>query len=305
MELTDKQRKVLDRVEKLFRLAENNPSEEEAKAATAKAQEILASHNLRMEDLKLVEETEVVTVVIKKTQTRTPKWKVPLRNIVARHFQVQLLWNPYSYIYIGRKADCIVSQFTYDYLKRVIPQCFVDNYPARFEEKYNFSYNTLDAGMKRRERNSYYMGFCIGLEMKLKENADRMRSDGVEGEDGEEGATGQEMSLVLCRPPEIDEIMESMDIKQEKAKVKITGSSCAFHGGREDGENCEIGVGLNGGNGDAKGLSGCKPAECSHRGDGHDCADENNVDGYCEKRCCKRQGIDWSGVDGQREVHTT
>ena len=44
----EEQTKILDRVEKLLRLAARNPSEEEAAAAAAKAQELLAAYNLDM-----------------------------------------------------------------------------------------------------------------------------------------------------------------------------------------------------------------------------------------------------------------
>lgn len=51
---TDEQRTVIDKVEKLLRLAGKNTNEAEAAAATAKAMELLASYNL---DLSSVDET--------------------------------------------------------------------------------------------------------------------------------------------------------------------------------------------------------------------------------------------------------
>lgn len=54
------QTKILDRVEKLLRLAARNPSQEEAASATAKAQELLAAYNLDMSMVNADQDKSVV-----------------------------------------------------------------------------------------------------------------------------------------------------------------------------------------------------------------------------------------------------
>lgn len=54
------QQKVIDRVEKLLRLAARNTSAEEAASATAKAQELLAAYNLSMGDINEAEDKSAV-----------------------------------------------------------------------------------------------------------------------------------------------------------------------------------------------------------------------------------------------------
>lgn len=52
-DLTDEQRKAIEQVEKLLRLAGKNQNENESAAAAAKAQELLLKHNL---DMSIVEQ---------------------------------------------------------------------------------------------------------------------------------------------------------------------------------------------------------------------------------------------------------
>lgn len=67
---------IINKIEKLFALAEKNPEKQEAIAAAAKAQELIAKYNIEVEKLGKPEEDEIT--ISKYSNGKGYKWRYQL-----------------------------------------------------------------------------------------------------------------------------------------------------------------------------------------------------------------------------------
>lgn len=106
--------KILDKVRKLLSLAGNNPSEEEAIAASLKAQELIAKYNLQLTDI----EKETLEIAQSEYKTGVDKsWKYGLARVVADNFRVCCYWvDRRKVVFYGYKQDVTVAVWTFEYL---------------------------------------------------------------------------------------------------------------------------------------------------------------------------------------------
>lgn len=121
-------KKVLSKIKKLMKLAEsNNPNE--AAAALAKAQELMAEHQVSDIDVKLSEIAEVEKRVYSYGKTLT-KWETVLINTVAQAFGIEPIlsigWNSTGTRYcsrirfIGHENRIQTGAYVYEVLLRNI-----------------------------------------------------------------------------------------------------------------------------------------------------------------------------------------
>lgn len=106
--------KMLDKVKKLLSLAGNNPSEEEAIAASLKAQELIAKYNLDLTDV----EKETLEISQAEYKTGVDKsWKYGLAQAVANNFRVLNYWvDKRKVVFYGYKQDATVAVSVFEYL---------------------------------------------------------------------------------------------------------------------------------------------------------------------------------------------
>lgn len=106
--------KMLDKVKKLLSLAGNNPSEEEAIAASLKAQELIAKYNLDLTDV----EKETLEISQAEYKTGVDKsWKYGLAQAVANNFRVLNYWvDKRKVVFYGYKQDVTVAVSVFEYL---------------------------------------------------------------------------------------------------------------------------------------------------------------------------------------------
>jgi len=118
MSNNDKVEKILDKVRKALALAGNNPSEEEAKAAALKAQELLAKYNLTMKDLG--EDTEEEKLIFKHYTTGVDKaWKYDLSSVIARNFRCRVTWfGKRELAFYGFETDANIACEVFEFLFR-------------------------------------------------------------------------------------------------------------------------------------------------------------------------------------------
>lgn len=147
------QQKIIDKVEKLLRLAARNTNPEEAAAATAKAQELLAAYNLSMSDVSQSEDKSAVreqlrikggmyeyqrelygavarlnfclywTIVDKKYQTKN---KLDRNTGVIRPRYV--LTKTFQHVIIGRLVNARSTRIMADYLRQTIERLVNERY---------------------------------------------------------------------------------------------------------------------------------------------------------------------------------
>lgn len=115
---------IIERIKKLFNLAENNPNEHEAALAAERARQMLGAYDLCLADLK-----EQPEAVIEKGheigKSYFPKWLTMLAGIVARHFNCRALyytgWNS-RVQFIGTTTDIAIAEYVFVYLRRTIEE---------------------------------------------------------------------------------------------------------------------------------------------------------------------------------------
>lgn len=152
--------KIIQTIRKVLELSKNNPSEEEAKAAALKAQELLAKYHIdvrEVEDLDMdsLESIEEVRVTIP-----AKKWKYRLAQIVANNFRCRHFYVGKSIlVFYGHKTDADVASETYKYLFDV------GNRLAGREVDKVFG----ETGTSANVYNSFVAGFCAGIEDALNE----------------------------------------------------------------------------------------------------------------------------------------
>lgn len=112
---------IIDRITKLLALA-TSPNEFEASAATAKAQEILTEHNLRLEDIKTsqkspeipIEQTEVLS------GSRKVYWRGFIANAIANANFCKVWWLGGKMMIAGRRHNVAIALSLYDYLTKTV-----------------------------------------------------------------------------------------------------------------------------------------------------------------------------------------
>lgn len=153
---------ILNKVKKLFALAGNNSSEEEARQATLKAQELMVKHNIDMaevDDVDLDKSEEITEVGV---DVGPKKWKYTLAHIVADNFRCRFFMRGKEhFIFYGHETDARISAETFKFLFNMGNK--LGNKLAReARAKYGYADNVY---------NSCVMGFCAGLKEVLGEQS--------------------------------------------------------------------------------------------------------------------------------------
>ena len=110
--------KMIEKILKVFELAKNNPNKEEAAAAAAKAQAMLAQYHISMSDLDDLQghDTEEIVEEIYFCG-KGNKWKYQLANIIARNFRSKVYRSGTSRIvFYGFTTDTIAARNTFEFL---------------------------------------------------------------------------------------------------------------------------------------------------------------------------------------------
>lgn len=147
--------KMLEKVQKLLALAGNNPSEEEAKAAAMKAQELIAQYNLDLSDLS--SEEKVQYKLLKAEHPNNNGYRGALATIIAPNFRCKAIYIGTDIHFFGREGDVdtCVSVFNYLYKTMRTNGCRQERI-ARKEGR-----------SARGVANCYWSGFMMGLKDEL------------------------------------------------------------------------------------------------------------------------------------------
>lgn len=114
----EKVEQILDKVKKILALAGNNPSEEEAKSAALKAQELLAKYNLSMADIGDDEDAPKEQLIFTYYKTGVDKaWKYDLSSVVARNFRCRVTWfGKRELAFYGFETDAKIACEVFEFL---------------------------------------------------------------------------------------------------------------------------------------------------------------------------------------------
>lgn len=188
IENNEKIEKVLEKVKKLFALAGNNPSEEEAHAAALRAQTLIAKYNLTITD-----EEEELKMAESHFDTGVDKsFKYGLANVIDRNFRVKSYWvGQRRVVFYGYKQDTEVAREVFSYLFKTCEK------NARRECRKSYQ----KYGTERGVYYSYTRGFIKGIGQKLDEQC---------------------TALMIVTPPEVNDKWEEFKVQQNMGTLGRT-----------------------------------------------------------------------------------
>jgi hypothetical protein len=174
---------ILKRIQKLFALAGNNPSEKEAYAAMLKAQELLLEHGLSMEQVNGFEEEEKADSSIKEDSVeqgggKLYGWQTVVMRVITKNFRCK--WfvdrdngritkkgtyrNDKKLMLFGQAKDVDAARETINFIFKVAPALWKQFYKTWSEIPGNFTFNKSQTYAMK---NDYFAGFAKGLEDKF------------------------------------------------------------------------------------------------------------------------------------------
>lgn len=115
---------VLEKIKKILALSKNNPNEEEAALAAAKARELLDKYNLSIKDLKEDMQIDGIEDCFIKIEDGIPKWTQNLLYYTALYNDCTYYWHHlrdgYAMSIVGHTSDLEIFEYTYKYLKHMV-----------------------------------------------------------------------------------------------------------------------------------------------------------------------------------------
>lgn len=152
--------KIIQTIRKILELSKNNPSEEEAKSAALKAQEMLAKYHIDMREVEAIDLDTVDSIEEVKVNLPAKKWKYKLATIIANNFRCKHFYiGKGILVFYGHKTDADIAAETFKYLFNV------GNRLAGREVDRVFG----ETGTSANVYNSFVSGFCAGIEEALGE----------------------------------------------------------------------------------------------------------------------------------------
>lgn len=147
--------KIIQTIRKLLELSKNNPSEEEAKSAALKAQEMLAKYHIDMKEVESIDLDTVESIEEVRVAIPAKKWKYRLAQIVADNFRCRHFYiGKGTLVFYGHKTDADIAAETFKYLFDI------GNRLAGREVDKVFGATGTSANVY----NSFVAGFCAGIE---------------------------------------------------------------------------------------------------------------------------------------------
>ena len=145
----NKQEKIIEKIKKVLELSRNNPSEEEAKAAALKAQELMAQYHISMQEVDDVQDIENIVEEIVNVGTGS-KWKFKLANVVSRNFRCKHFFYGRSMIvFYGYETDAKIAAETFKYLFKI-------GHSGALKARQSYKKQGMDS-------NGIYNNFCVGF----------------------------------------------------------------------------------------------------------------------------------------------
>ena len=154
--MTTAEQKLIDKVKKLLALADNNSNENEAQAAYARAQELIAEYSL---DMSKATDKPVDIIMMKATHSNNEGYRKPLSVIIADNFRVKVFMQVNNVVFFGQKMDVEVAVEVFNHAYR-----YSHNRGLKLERQARKE-NKSTAGVA----NSYWTGFMQGLKAVLDE----------------------------------------------------------------------------------------------------------------------------------------
>ncbi len=241
--------KVIEKIQGLFALAENNPSEEEAQSALATARRLLLKYNLTEDEVDTVEsDSKGGSNVVTLKTTRIHDWIEQLGHLVCEYFDAKFFLRrgspkfkmPSSFTFYGMKINANSAVYVFESLFNQV-QKLAKKYKPR---KYDFdqqSYYTNFAIYSVQARREYREGLVSGFRAKIHEIK--------QNEEQEFGK--QKITALVVRHEEVAKnwlAENDIKIKNESSVSQSFGTNTgSYFKGKIDSKNLSIAKGIKGG----------------------------------------------------------
>lgn len=164
---------ILDKIRKVLAKSSNNPSKEEAETALLMAQKMMVENGITMQDLNTEKiAKEVIDIDITEKQ-KTPFWYKKLAKIIADNFKcysyTQMKYQGSSIKFMGLKQDVETTKEIFYYAVKTITY----NYKQYLKNIKNYEIMTNDNTHFTGIKNSYILGYLVGLDEKFKEQVNK------------------------------------------------------------------------------------------------------------------------------------
>lgn len=201
---------ILEKIKGLLALgdASRNNSEEEAKAAMLKAQELMAKYDISAEEVESNEDEEQYS-----HEECEHKWdaayRFPLANVLAKNFRCMVYARGKKIVFMGHPSDAKICKATFEFAYQFI----MKQGNAVYNKRYAMGYPTKGVF------NSYAHGFIVGLQ---------------------EAFDAQCQALAIVTPKDVIEEFENISQGWQAKKRKNIGEDATDAGvwyqGRKDGK---------------------------------------------------------------------
>jgi hypothetical protein len=225
--------KIIERLKKLLALAGNNPSQGEAEAAMAKAQEVAIEHGI---DLAMLgascteNESEIIREDMELGQ-RLPTVSNYVTNILTDFFNVQIISTGSrergrKLCFIGLRDNVHTAKYIYTWLSETMVRCW-----------HNYQDKT---GVSVRHKQGYLFGFYTGLVAKLQANKRAVEADKLPTQEQQNKYAVAVADLQNKIQNFIADSFEKINKPQDK---RIVVNQNSYDSGVRDGANCNIAKG--------------------------------------------------------------
>lgn len=226
--------KIIERLKKLLALAGNNPSQEEAQAAMAKAQAVAIEHGIDLAMLgesQAENETEIIRDEMEFGQ-RLPTVNNYVCNILIGFFNVKIITsggrhNGRKLIFVGKRDDIQTAKYIYSWLAETMVRCW-------------HSYYQNTTGIALSHKQSYLLGFYNGLSNKLQSNKRGVEADRLKTEADKNKYA---ITVVNLQKKIQDFIDNEFDNLRKGPTKSIRTDATSYSRGMSDGANCNIAKG--------------------------------------------------------------
>jgi len=222
--------KVIDKIKKLFALA-NSSNEHEAKAASSMAQQLLTKYNLTTEEVSSTSEKYTEEFVVTGRKKTSVEWKF-VQSILRSYFFIEIVQTRHMsgqicYIMFGQPHNIEIAKYVRDFLTVAFKNSF---------KQYRKDYQAPVG-----HRSSYYTGLFEGLCEQLKQA--RQTAE-------------QEVGLVVVPDADLsdfvkDTFSKGLTVKSNKNKVRNTEAAAV---GYDEGKKLQIAQGLDTNRDDSKNI---------------------------------------------------
>lgn len=157
----EKRAKMIDKIKKILKLAQDNPSMEEGLAAALQAQKLMHKYSIHKEDVELEEIKDEITSIFseQKHDSQLHAWRKHLAMIVAKNFRCKCYMSGQDVVFRGYKADAEIALEVYMNLYTIGDKLGSKAYKEQLAE----------TGSGKGAYNSFILGFLKGIEEGLGE----------------------------------------------------------------------------------------------------------------------------------------